>query len=429
MKLFRGSDPSSETGWERAEPDTIPNRTRRVALGPPIGTRPLSLWVLVAFYFVLLVTMVMFLTTTSYVRKATVTGQLVPSSGLVQVMARRDGVAAEVFVRNGQLVDRNAPLVALSADTRLEDGLQVGGLLSDATDAKALALRKQNEADVGSRRDSLRDIGVRRAALDGQIQLLVNSRALAVERVKMSEERLAKYEPLRDKGYVSGLQIQQSQEALNANRQGLAEIDQRLVEARKQRDLLAVEQRQIETRALQSEATQASGRSELISSRAMALEQHRTILTAERRGLVTALRVQPGVPIKAGESLATILPEGSRLRAEVWVPSNAIGFIRVGDSVKLMFDAFPYQTFGMSSGHVVEVATAPVSPQDLPPGTAQEPRYQVLIELESQTLAAYGRRWRLLPGMKVDAIVVLEKRTALQWLLDPFLAFRQRMGA
>jgi membrane fusion protein len=400
----------------------------RTSDGVPLGIRRLGLWPFIGFYGALLAVLVACFATTSYARKERVTGELVPTGGLLGVTARRDGFVSRVYINNGQEVRAGAPLIAISVDTQLRDGRQVGNLLSAAADEKALAIAQQQNAGLAEVRNSLDDIALRRTALDQQIRLIETSRAVAVDRVTMAQERIDKSAPLARKGYISGFQFQQYQDAVTTAKLALAELDQRRLDAIKQRGQLRVEEQQLQAKLLTDKSTATSARADLLTARASAMGQQELMLAAETGGRVTALRARTGAPVKMGETLAVVLPTGSKLQAQVWIPSRAIGFIRPGDEVTLMFDAFPYQTFGTAKGRVREVSAAPTDPQDLPAGTAQEPRYQVLVELEAQSVQAYGRRWSLVPGTKVEAVVILEKRTVLQWLLDPFVAFAGGSG-
>jgi membrane fusion protein len=51
------------------------------------------------------------------------------------------------------------------------------------------------------------------------------------------------------------------------------------------------------------------------------------------------------------------------------------------------------------------------------------------VELDQQAVTAYGKAWALAPGMRLSADIILEKRSLLDWLLDPLFAARQRQTA
>jgi membrane fusion protein len=136
------------------------------------------------------------------------------------------------------------------------------------------------------------------------------------------------------------------------------------------------------------------------------------------------------MPVPAASSLAVVLPKGAVLEAQLWAPSRAIGFVTPGDTVRLMFDAFPYQRFGVAKGKVLNIASTPTAPEDLPiPFPTPEPMYRITVALEAQTMQAYGQSRRLMPGARVNADLVLERRSFVEWLFAPVFAIARRNQA
>ena len=56
----------------------------------------------------------------------------------------------------------------------------------------------------------------------------------------------------------------------------------------------------------------------------------------------------------------------------------------------------------------------------------QEPVFRVRVKLSSDQVAAYGRPMPLQPGMLLTADVVIDRRSLLEWLLDPLYAAGRR---
>ncbi|BDT56839.1 hypothetical protein MasN3_03330 [Massilia varians] len=118
----------------------------------------------------------------------------------------------------------------------------------------------------------------------------------------------------------------------------------------------------------------------------------------------------------------------------MYVPSRAVGFIKPGMTALLRYQAFPYQKFGQHAARVREVATTSVRPEELPtsaaamPGASQsEPVYRVRLELDQQTVRAYGTAMPLRSGMLVDASVMLERRKLYEWVLEPVFSISGRL--
>ena len=65
---------------------------------------------------------------------------------------------------------------------------------------------------------------------------------------------------------------------------------------------------------------------------------------------MSALQASLGQAVDPAKPLMTLTPRGGALRAELYVPSRAIGFVKTGQRVRLLYDAFPYQKFGPGRG-------------------------------------------------------------------------------
>ncbi|MBK8322512.1 MAG: HlyD family efflux transporter periplasmic adaptor subunit [Betaproteobacteria bacterium] len=192
------------------------------------------------------------------------------------------------------------------------------------------------------------------------------------------------------------------------------------------------------TRSAVDEA-RARHRSQLavIDGQVAALEQARlersvqsdSRVEAPASGFVAAVLVEPGQPVASGTPLLTVLPEGSPLEAHLHAPSRAIGFVRAGQEVRLRYPAFPFQKFGSHRGRVVSVSRSAHAPGDLgfaPPDGSREPLYRIKVSLDSQDVIAYGRPEPLQAGMQVEADVLLDRRTLIEWLFDPLVSLAGR---
>jgi membrane fusion protein len=51
-----------------------------------------------------------------------------------------------------------------------------------------------------------------------------------------------------------------------------------------------------------------------------------------------------------------------------------------------------------------------------------EPVYRVTVNLNKQTVTAYGNLMPLQPGMKLEADVLLERRRLVEWMFEPLFS-------
>ena len=161
----------------------------------------------------------------------------------------------------------------------------------------------------------------------------------------------------------------------------------------------------------------ASSRQRITQSESARLE----VIESPIDGTLATLDLVPGNTVRPQQLLATVMPGDSILAADVYVPSRAVGLIAPGQRVRLRFDAFPHEQFGMANGRVESVAEYVLLPSDVPSTFGlQEASYKVRIALERDYVTDAHGRYGLKPGMLLVAEIVLENRRLVDWLRARF---------
>lgn len=404
----------------------------RSRLGAPVQLLGVSGWAMTLFFVALLATLAVFAATTRYAHKENVYGQVTPVAGSLRVIAGRNGVAEQVLVHEGQAVKAGQELISISSAPRLQQGGMLSDSLRRAQDNELQAQRRQAEARLEQLQRQLDEVGERRRNVGDDIVRLREARRLQQSRIEIQEQSVAAARVLTEQGMLSQIAMRTREDGLLAARQTLAGLER---ESAQQQSLLV----QLGAQAARLNAEMRMVHSETDNTEAQSVE-HRLVseatyadhLTAPADGVVTALQVHPGTSVTSNQTLAIVIPAGplqQGLEVELWAPSRAVGMLRPGARVHLMYDAFPYQTFGVSHGVVRDIANAPVMPNELPvPIETKEQLFRVRVTLDRAALSAYGRDWPLMPGMRLSADLMLEERSLLEWLLDPLRAARRRGG-
>ncbi|MBC7912189.1 MAG: HlyD family efflux transporter periplasmic adaptor subunit [Pyrinomonadaceae bacterium] len=153
------------------------------------------------------------------------------------------------------------------------------------------------------------------------------------------------------------------------------------------------------------------------------LSLQQTTLTAPVSGVITTLDVRgSGAVLQAGQTIATIAPSGARLVVETQVPNKDIAFIEAGLPVKLKFDAFPFQEYGVIDGTVI--AVSPDAQTDKESGSF----YKVTIAPQQTDVVAKGKKLPLRSGLVVSADIVTERKSILSLIIDPFRKLKGEGG-
>lgn len=124
----------------------------------------------------------------------------------------------------------------------------------------------------------------------------------------------------------------------------------------------------------------------------------------------------PGFVAQGSEPIMKIVPYANLL-AKVEIPSDKIGFVRVGKPAEISIDSFPSSDFGVIEGTVKEIGSDALPPDQL----KQTYRFPAQIQLSRQTLKLKsGQVLPLQVGMSLTANIKLRKVTYLQLLLSDF---------
>lgn len=114
------------------------------------------------------------------------------------------------------------------------------------------------------------------------------------------------------------------------------------------------------------------------------------------------------------------------LQAALCAPPSSVGLLRTGQPAVLRYEALGDGPVAQRSrGRIVEVARTPVpaarcsANAGWAAGSAAESRYRVVVALEERDASAGSGARDLEPGMRVDAVILLERRRLVDWLLGP----------
>jgi membrane fusion protein len=296
--------------------------------------------------------------------------------------------------------------------------------------------------ELGQRRESLereqaqiRELGaqqvtqIRRRVLDlqNEISQLDRESRLQEQRLASAREQAKKFEDLGRERFASEIMVRQKRDEVTD--QELKVQSLKRSRATLERDLAAakLDEPAAELKA-RAQADQLSRQiSELQQTLVQEDAKRESLILAPIDGIATNIAVSVGQSVAADASFATILPKGSMLRVELLVPTRAIGFISKGQQVVMRYEAFPYERFGQYRGVVQDISQAVWSPgEKIGPLAIKEPVYRVTVALDKQTVTAGTQEVALKSGMLVNADILLDKRTLLEWLFEPVMQLRGR---
>ena len=383
-------------------------------------------------------------------------GKLVPSGYLKIVQPAEQGVVKEILVREGESVLEGQVLMrmdsalsdadgrALAADfhtkrialRRVDAQLAARPLRREAEDPVAVFAQAEAQyaANVSAYRNALSQ---EHAVLEKARHELASAEAVRGKLLQVLphyHEQERAFEKLAKDGFAGRLMYTDKQRERIEKEQDLK--SQESIIAAASATIGQSEKRIVQIgaeyqRQLQAERVELAPQVERLREE-IAKQRHRhqlLELRAPQAGTVKDLATHTAGTVAApGTILMTIVPAGERLRAEVWVANDDIGFVRAEQPVRVKLAAFQFQKYGMVDGNVAQVsADATESPnantrsgglpgRERPAGPLA---FRALVDLKSDYLESDGERYPLAPGMQVLAEIHLGDRTVLEYLLSP----------
>lgn len=348
--------------------------------------------------------------------RAQVRGIVAYDAGIARIHPNAPGEIREIHVREGMRVAAGTPLMTLA----LAQGR--GGLAPQLSDLarQDAELERQLQLAGALRQAEAATLMRQRSNLASAIASLERQRSLAGGQIRLAEADTRRAAALAAEGAGTQRQVEDSRSTLLARRAELEGLTERIIA---QRDQLRAVEAQIAQGAIEAERS----RSELAAQRAALAEQRsglsrqdRLVLAAPVAGVVEQIGGQIGQRASPDAAAVTIVPVGSRIEVWLYAPSSAVGFVRPGQEVRLMFDAFPHQTYGAGRGTVTAISRVPVDSASIDRALGlDEPAFRIRVRIESAPAAALTEG-RLRAGMTLTANLVLERRPLWQILFNPF---------
>ncbi|MCQ2043747.1 HlyD family type I secretion periplasmic adaptor subunit [Stutzerimonas kunmingensis] len=373
-------------------------------------------------------------------------GKAIPSSRLQKIQNLEGGIVAELFVREGQIVEAGDPLLRLD-DTRFAsnvgeteaDRLALAARverLSAEVEGRDLAMPEHVLRDVPnladseralfeSRRDQLRDeIGGLEEQL-AQRRQEVREMSSKQEQFRSSlallRKEIAMSEPLVSSGAISPVEVLRLKRAEVESRGQLDATT--LALPRANAAIKEIESKIGETRGrFRSEAlTQLNeARTELskLKSTGKALEDRvrRTLVTSPVRGVVQQMLVSTiGGVIQPGSDIVEIVPLDDTLLVEAKVRPQDIAFLHPGQEAMVKFSAYDFTVYGGLKAELEHISADSITDED---GNSF---FLIHLRTDKSHLGSDEKPLLIIPGMMASVDIITGHKSVLSYLLKPII--------
>jgi membrane fusion protein len=333
------------------------------------------------------------------------------------------GLVTSIYAQPDRQIAQGAPLFRLQRDLSLaSDGSQrfdFDARMRDEQLAAADAQWAQRKLQLRAQLDGAQATEAgRRAELPALDEQIAQTQALA----EGSERKLQRLESAA--GLVTANRVEDASAEVHQARSSVAQSVARRAQLVGEIGAIRNTRADLEAQLKELDARHARD----VQDIRLRFEQSRQDMTisAPKAGVVTFSSLVPGRML-APEDVALVIATGDDrgLRAALLIPSRRRGFVRIGQAVRLKFDAFPYAKFGTYEARIDALSDTTVEPP-APPGGNQKnagkpagDSYMAWATLRGRTFDFEGQHFDILPGMRAMASIVVERRTIAEWVLAP----------
>lgn len=336
-------------------------------------------------------------------------GKVIPSSSIQTVQNLEGGIVDEIFVREGQRVEKDDVLIriddTLSSSSYRENLAKYQALQAQLVRLQAEAQKESSIEFPEDLREKRPDLVERESSLFAKRQKEREEQRQVLERsLGLASEELTMTIPLVQKGIVSRV------EQLRLERE-VVDLEGKLKELSGGFERDAMEQFNEAKAEYESLAEVIQGREDRVN---------RTLVRAPANGTVNKIYMNTiGGVVQPGEPIADIVPFDDTLLVEAKIRPSDIAFLRPGQEAVLKFSAYDFALYGGLEGEVINIGADTIQDE-----IDQQHYYMVKVRNTEGRLMKDGEELPIIPGMVVEVDIVTGRRTVLQYLFKPLHRMR-----
>lgn len=372
-----------------------------------------------------------------------VAGQVVPEGSTFPINHLEGGIIASIEVKAGAVVEKGATLIRLSPVSAASESEQIvskqAHLNAQRLRYKALITETAPDyADIRTKFPQFADEewrtyeqeraafersteGLRarlaqrvatRDAVGKELGAARRSRALLDEQSRMSKELLdLGFTARQDDLQVETAAINAQIDVTRLQGEHIAAKEATLESQHALDQLRAEKHAEWHAKASEIEAqlSEVSALSLRSADRVERLE-----IRAPERAVVQEVRPKAaGEVIRPGDTVATLLPLGESIVAEIKMRPEDAGHVKIGQKARVQVTSFDPGLYGNIDGEVLYISPTTFTDDK------GETYFKATLSLGDHQLRRGRKNYAILPGMMVQANIITDQRSVLSYLLKP----------
>lgn len=382
-------------------------------------------------------------------------GEVVPTGHNHVVQHLEGGIIKEIHVNDGELVSKGDVLIRIAPTSSESDLQQIEArhAILNLQLIRLNAILNEKEPNFDAYSDEYADLVASEIDIyRAQLRSYMSQSSVAQTKIKQREEEL-----LREKNKAKYLKLETDVLAQQAEmRKGLVDqglgsraeyLDRKVNlaetetqyqqtlsnilvanEAKKEAYQSRIDLENKFFESIKKDVGKVSGELVELDKNIIKLQDRvsRLDITAPVSGVVKGLAVNTiQSVIKPGQTIMEIVPDGNVLIVESKVTTSDIGHVNIGQQAEVKINSYDPHRFGTVMGKVMQISASTFLDEQ------HNPYFQASIALDKDYIGSSNNKYRIIPGMTVQADIKTGEKSVLDYLLKPIYrgfqnAFQER---
>lgn len=393
-------------------------------------------WLILTTSLFFLLALILTLTFCNYTQRIDVRGEVITLPHSINVFAPQQGFVVKKYVNIGDTIEKGSPLYELDVSRSTVNGNVTDAMTAVITEkiSNAEEIIEKTLANKNKTLEALNtQVNQYSASLKETNKMLTN----ADIGLKKMKDNLSSYDQYLKQGLITKDQYNY-QHSLYFQQQSTY---QSLISQRMQLESQLTQLKSdIVTKAADFDNQISNQKNQINDYKNQRVESNANgnlVIKATSDGKIESVAVTVGQMVDKGSSLAQIKPTNNvEFFLILWLPNNAIPYVKIGDTVNIRYDAFPADKFGQFPGKIISISSVPASRQEMAeytnvasgPNQQELALYKAIIKIENNKFIYKDQTLELSNGLKAQAIVFLEERPLYMWMFTPFYKISQSVS-
>ncbi|MXE20423.1 HlyD family efflux transporter periplasmic adaptor subunit [Escherichia coli] len=361
---------------------------------------------------------ILFMSFAEYTQKINVNGIVYPDKGIISIKSKQSGTLSALYIKSGDYINSGEKLLTIDASSSTH-------YFKNNEESYREMFSKLSSISSRETQDNITTLEVKKKLTEKQIIQTKNSIAIMERQVRLlnaaihsQQVSFSKILDAYKKRYVSDIEKNNVEMQLIDKKMQLQSLNNEI--STKDGQIISLEKELEDTtdriKNIQNENKKESIDS-LIKMYGIASDSE-SILRATSAGKVAEVVDKIGEFVNAGDTILTVIPEGSVNQIVAFISPEFIGEIKKGTKVALKYDSYPYQRFGFEHGIIIDISRVPLQPEDIYTNfglKVENTCYRIVVEITEKK-----KQINIIPGMSLKVDIPTRKTSIIKWIFPFF---------